>query len=43
MSTRATDTADEEMLVGDQVIEGAATDGEHPSGLYAPHEELLIL
>ena len=38
-----TDPADQQLFVGDHVVEGAATDREHPSGLYAPHEELVIL
>lgn len=36
------DPANEKLFVCDQVIESAATDGKHPSGLYASYEELLI-
>jgi hypothetical protein len=33
---------DEELFVRNQIVEGAATDGEHSGGFYAPNEELLI-
>jgi hypothetical protein len=33
---------DEELFVRNQIVEGAATDGEHSGGFYAPNEKLLI-
>jgi hypothetical protein len=36
------DPANEELLVRDQIIEGAATDREHSGRFCAPYEELLI-
>jgi hypothetical protein len=36
------DSTYEELLVSHEIVQSAATDGEHPSGLDAPYENLFI-